>query len=138
MAGSPARLPFPVADVAMLTALGDSPPAATAGVDEHMTRPRPRTPAAAKRKGEHWPSGAPSAARTVPRCDSQTRAGGSAVVKRDLLVGYSIADGLEPSPPELRRCPFPCQHVIGRRVDDENGTLKWPLTSSPNHWQHAA
>jgi hypothetical protein len=45
-------------------------------------------------------------------------------VKRDLLVGYSIADGLEPSPPELRRCPFLCQHVIGRRVDDENGNAE--------------
>ena len=86
----------------------------------------PRTPAAAKRKGEHWPAGAPSAARTVPRCDSQTRAGGSAVVKRDLLVGYSIADGLEPSPPELRRCPFPCQQHLARTCRARHGTQRAP------------
>ncbi|MGZ6366005.1 MAG: hypothetical protein ACXWPS_08550 [Ktedonobacteraceae bacterium] len=34
------------------------------------------------------------AARTAPRCDSRTRPGGSAVAKRDLLVGVRLLTGV--------------------------------------------
>src|SRR5450432_1987636 len=36
----------------------------------------------------------PLAARTAPRCDSRTRPGGSAVAKRDLLVGVRLRTGV--------------------------------------------
>ena len=41
-------------------------------------------------EGETPPARVPLAARTAPGCDSRTRAGGSTVAKRDLLVGVRL------------------------------------------------
>src|ERR1700687_3422396 len=57
----------------------------------------------------------PLAARTAPGCDSRTRPGGSAVAKRDLLVGLRLLTGGTIKTCRRPIVDAPCPDLVRRR-----------------------